>query len=836
MSGKKEKQYVIENAQLMTEWDWERNDSLGFNPNSITCGSTKKAWWKCSSGHLWQAIVEDRVKGSGCPYCSGRIAIPGVNDLGTVNPKLAAEWDDEKNGGLKPSMVMPGTSKKIWWRCPSGHEWQATINSRSSGTGCPYCSGRRVIQGVNDLATVNPTLATEWNHEKNGDLTPSMVSQGSDRKVWWKCIKGHEWQSAISNRAKGQGCPYCSGRKVLCGYNDLATKNPDIAAEWHPTKNNGLKPTMVSSGSNKKTWWKCKKGHEWKSTVSDRVRGNGCPYCSGKRILIGFNDLSTTNPSLAAEWAIQKNGSLKPTMVSGGSNIRVWWRCENGHEWQATVANRNQGTGCPFCSNQKVMAGYNDLVSLYPEIAAEWNYTRNGSLSPDSVTSGTERKVWWICRKGHEWEASVASRTGMKSGCPICSVELHTSFPEQAILYYCSKLTVAKNRYTDLGKEIDVYLPDYRIGIEYNGRYYHSNREEHDNKKVHYFADMGVRVITISEGEKDIVLGDVIQYRSRSSKKSSLNWAIQTLLTMVGLGYVNVDVARDSSDIYAQYLSIEKEGSIGALFPHLVLEWNYDKNKSLAPEMVTPGSNKMIWWKCKNGHEWQAPVYNRIKGVGCPYCSGVKAIPGVSDLATLKPELLKEWDFIKNKDLSPSMVSVGSEKKAWWKCKMGHEWQTSIANRAKGIGCPYCSGNKVLSGFNDLVTRYPTIAEEWNLQRNGNLLPQMVSPGSGRKVWWKCQAGHEWQASITNRVKGRRCPYCSGRSVLQGYNDLATTNPSLASEWHPTQNGNLLPTMVSRGSTRKVWWICSKGHEWQATIGSRSQGAGCPYCSGRRKT
>lgn len=347
---------------------------------------------------------------------------------------------------------------------------------------------------------------------------------------------------------------------------------------------------------------------------------------------------------------------------------------------------------------------------------------------------------------------------------------------------------------------------------------------------------MGVRVITISEGEKDIVLGDLIQYRSRSSKKSSLIWAIQTLLTMVGLGYVNVDVARDSSDIYAQYLSIEKEGSIGALFPNLVLEWNYDKNKSLAPEMVTPGSNKKIWWKCKNRHEWQASVYNRIKGVGCPYCSGVKAISGVSDLATLKPELLKEWDFIKNKDLSPSMVSVGSEKKAWWKCKMGHEWQTSIANRAKGIGCPYCSGNKVLSGFNDLVTRYPTIAKEWNLQRNGNLLPQMVSPGSGRKVWWKCQAGHEWQASITNRVKGRRCPYCSGRSVLQGYNDLATTNPSLASEWHPTQNGNLLPTMVSRGSTRKVWWICSKGHEWQATIGSRSQGAGCPYCSGRRKT
>ena len=592
---------------------------------------------------------------------------------------------------------------------------------------------------------------------------------------------------------------------------------------------------MIYFGSNKKLWWRCKKGHEWQAPVYNRAKGVGCPYCSGNKILAGFNDLSTINPSLAAEWNFQKNGSLKPTMVSIGSNKKVWWKCKKGHEWQATIVNRSKGTGCPFCSNQKVMSGYNDLASQYPEIAAEWNYSRNGKLSPDAVTSGTERKVWWICRKGHEWESSVSSRTNMKSGCPICSLELHTSFPEQAILYYCSKVTTAKNRYTDFGKEIDVYLPDYRIGIEYNGSYYHSNREEYDNKKVLYLASRGVRIITISDSDKDVVLGDVIQYRARSTEMSSLNWAISTLLLMIGIDTVSVDVVRDSSDIYTQYLNLEKEGSIAALFPNLVLEWNYEKNKSLTPEMVTPGSNKKVWWKCEEGHEWQAPIYNRAKGVGCPYCSGLKAVSGVNDIATLMPELLEEWNYFKNKGLLPSMVSVGSEKKAWWKCKMGHEWQAAIANRVKGMGCPYCSGNKVLSGFNDLVTKYPKIAEEWNTQRNGDLLPQMVTPGSGKKVWWKCEEGHEWQATITNRVKGKGCPYCSGRKAISGVNDLATINPKLAVEWNNEKNGNLKPSMVKPGSSKKVWWKCEEGREWQATIGSRSQGAGCPYCSGRRK-
>ena len=139
--------------------------------------------------------------------------IIGKNDLSTVNPALAKEWNYEKNGELKPEQFTANSNKKIWWKCSKGHEWQASIYSRNNGNGCPTCAGQKVLQGETDLATVNPKLASEWNYEKNGDLAPKDFMANSHRKVWWKCSKGHEWQATINNRNKGNGCPHCRGRK-----------------------------------------------------------------------------------------------------------------------------------------------------------------------------------------------------------------------------------------------------------------------------------------------------------------------------------------------------------------------------------------------------------------------------------------------------------------------------------------------------------------------------------------------------------------------------------------------------------------------------------------------
>lgn len=249
----------------------------------------------------------------------------------------------------------------------------------------------------NSFAVLFPEIAKEWNFNKNGTLTPKMFSPHSSTSVWWKCDKGHEWRAAINTRTSGRGCPYCSGNFVLEGFNDLATRYPNIAEEWNYSKNGQLKPTQVTFGSGKKVWWKCAKGHEWRTAINNRTSNNrGCPYCVGEKVLEGVNDLLTVNPMLASEWHPTRNGALKPQNFRPHSNKKVWWLCPKcGYEYQAIIANRAKGTGCKNCSNQILHSGINDLQTLFPEIAKQWDYDKNGKLTPNQIFPKSNKKVWW---------------------------------------------------------------------------------------------------------------------------------------------------------------------------------------------------------------------------------------------------------------------------------------------------------------------------------------------------------------------------------------------------------------------------------------------------------
>ncbi len=194
---------------------------------------------------------------------------------------------------------------------------------------------------------------------------------------------------------------------MLKGFNDLASVRPDLASEWHPTKNGDLQPSDMTYGSNLKVWWRCHHGHEWETKIAKRTQpfGTGCPTCTNRIVLKGFNDLATTHPELANEWHPTKNGDLQPTDVSAGSSKRVWWQCKQGHEWQSSVNARNHHqTGCPVCTGKKVLVGFNDF--------AEWHPTKNGDLQPTDVSFGANKKVWWQCpRCGHEWQKTLNART-----------------------------------------------------------------------------------------------------------------------------------------------------------------------------------------------------------------------------------------------------------------------------------------------------------------------------------------------------------------------------------------------------------------------------------------
>lgn len=198
--------------------------------------------------------------------------------------------------------------------------------------------------------------------------------------------------------------------------------------------------------------------------------------------------------------------------------------------------------------------------------------------------------------------------------------------------------------------------------------------------------------------------------------------------------------------------------------------------------------------------------------------------------------LLRRWHPEKNKPLTPKTLPFGSKRKIWWRCELGHEWQARCAGR---YGCPVCAGKVVLPGFNDLAGQYPELSAQWHPDLNGDLTPANVTPNSNRKVWWRCEAGHAWQAVIAKRVRsGSGCPYCANTKVLVGFNDLETRHPEVAAQWHPDLNGELTAQMVTPGSHRKVWWQCAEGHVWKAAVYSRtdSRKCGCPVCAGRTKS
>ena len=343
--------------------------------------------------------------------------------LNTTHPDLAKQWHplNDKDS----SEVTPGSKYRARWVCPvDGYEWESSVQNRTlNGSGCPVCANRVIIAGINDLASLRPDIAAEW-HPDN-DKKATEVAVGAGYRAKWRCLNGgHEWHVKVCNRTivEGSGCPVCAGKAVQEGVNDLAFTHPDLTKEWW--KGNKLKATEVSAGSKKKVTWECSSGHRWDATVQSRaLQGVGCGKCSGRHVDAGVNDLATLYPELVAEWG--SGNPFGPETYRPGSNYVAQWECSTDprHVWDTAIANRvYQDTGCPVCGNRKAVAGINDMTTTHPAVAAQWS-PRN-TLTASQVTSGTCDKAWWVCAKGHEWDAAPVTRCRMNTGCPYCSGRL----------------------------------------------------------------------------------------------------------------------------------------------------------------------------------------------------------------------------------------------------------------------------------------------------------------------------------------------------------------------------------------------------------------------------
>jgi len=620
------------------------------------------------------------------------------------------------------------------------------------------------------------------------------------------------------------------GRNLSPEYN-LAALRPDLVASW--SDKNEVRPNQVLPKASYVAIWVCTCGAEWSAPVRN-VRTGKCKVCNFQRASKSRN-FAVAYPEKLPMWS--PSNEFGPEMVTPKANKKVWWICEKGHEWQAVVSSIACGTGCPYCSNQKISAE-NSFAAEFPDKAQYWDHKKNKGLSPDALAPGTAKRVWFICAEGHSFDSKLGNITALGRWCPYCS----------------------------------------------------------------------------------------------NHKPTNVN-------------------------------------NLAVVAPFLASEWHQSKNKK-TPNQYLPNSNAKVWWQCKEGHEWPAVIGSRFKGSGCPYCSN-RRLSETNSLADKFPEVAAEYDCDANIVKDPKAILAGSHITVWWRCKYGHRWKAPINRRTSGhkSGCPECSPqsshpeirfftelsalfdcvkrrekvggievdiwlprydlsieydgayyhsklrrkdiakNKALAlsgqtvvrirekplkriskndfiipvrpnttkdlvdqfmehlaalfprlkkqvtrykksesfldekGFKELVSYLPgpgpsdslaalnpTVAAEWNYEKNAPLKPELFHPRSGKRVWWICEKGHEWETTIDKRASGRNCPVCAGKMVHPD-NCLAKLDPEIAALWYQPQN-ELTPNDVTLNSGRKVWFKCENGHFTFTAVASKVNSRGCQFCPG----
>ena len=700
--------------------------------------------------------------------------------------------------------------------------------------------------------TVDYRLSKGWTPEQAVGLEPRPSHAGTTSGIPVK-VQGQEFTS-IKQAAKHfgrsythifarlkEGCTIEQALGLVKRTDSLQSEYPELAKQWYPAKNTPLTASDVTPNSGQKVWWLCQHGHEWKAVINSRTRGYGCPYCAGQKPTADRN-FGTEYPELFKEWDWKKN-TKKPEDFTPRSKSKVWWKCEKDHSWQASIQNRTRDVKkllCPCCSNRKLCED-NSLAQVRPDIAKDWHPYKNAPLTPNDIVAGGYKKVWWICKHGHEWQTPIGYRVNNGTGCPKCS--LQTSRIEIAVY---SELDAMFNdvawREKISGYECDVYLRDNNIGVEIDGVYWHSRRPEQELAKSAAFETEGVQLFRLREdgllqlSERDVsfkfsedeflvisrLLSSLLKYAQLTDDQHT---KLRNYIN--GPGLINEKLYRK---LVANLPAPPPGQSLADKHPDIAKQWAYDLNAPLSPEHFRPASNKTVWWRCPKGHTWKASMNNRVcQDTGCPACRHyVVTVTDEWNLAVLNPGLASEWHPEKNGDIRPEDVRPKSNQKIWWQCSKGHEWPATVASRATGSDCPYCYG-RYATKENNLASKYPELIEEWDGEKNIGLNPSEFTPRSHKKVWWRCKNGHSWKTTIsnrTNRIKSR-CPICARNSSRKySIEDIQAIVKK--------RGGKCLSAEYTNCKT-KLKFCCKDGHIWETRADSiLYTNKWCPICGRKR--
>ena len=550
--------------------EWHPTKNLPLSPMDVTRASSKSVWWKCriDKKHVWKTKIVHRAHGKGCPYCSGN-RVSSTNSVATILPKLAAQWHPTKNGNLSPNDLTWGSHQKVWWKCKKrGHEWKSapSIHSeKGTGSGCPFCSGNKVDK-TNSFASLHPEMLKEWHPSKNRKLSPESFTSRSNQRIWWKCIRGHDWLTTIGQRSRGSGCPKCTrqtSRPELRIISELQPIFRDIVHRhkfgklecdiFIPSLQVGIQYDGLHFHKNKVEKDRINTGRLKKMGVTIfRLRDRSLPFVPG---MISIRETS--------ELAIQNVRSLLKRMRSLNlSNKQVkaidlyltrsqFWKEKAFLDLSAQIPLPLFGTS---------------FADVHPNAALFWDHVRNGLLTPFSVTPKSNLRVFWICKNGHSYQGIIGDRA-RGIGCPFCQ-RLNSKFtlPEDSLL--------AKN--PDLSKE---WHPSKNLELT------PQHVAPNSNKRIWWIC----RKYAHHEWQATV---------SNRNGNSS------------GCPYCNGKM-------------VDAKLSLAAVSKILAREWHPKLNGILKATHVTPKSKRKVWWLCSSddSHEWEASIGNRNGlGSGCPHC------------------------------------------------------------------------------------------------------------------------------------------------------------------------------------------------------------------------
>ena len=560
-------------------------------------------------------------------------------------------------------------------------------------------------------------------------------------------------------------------------------------------------------------------------------------------------------PILKKEFNLKKN-NIDPKLVPFRSQIKFFWKCKKGHEFQVSPGSRfaflapsysfrkSKHSKCIYCLNKKVSED-NNLKFLHPKIAKMWNYKKN-TLKPEEVTARSHKKVWWICKNKHEFKKLIYLHVDQKGFCGGCGRK------DGSYKTFATKENCLKNRYPELAKEWHPIK---------NGKL---TPDQVYKTTVMYWWQC--------PKQKDHVYKQIIY--DRVEKK-------------VGCSF-------------CAFKKLTKSNSLKHMYPIVAKEWHPTKNGKLTPDKVVGHSHKHAWWICKRKHVWRAQIVTRSKrGNGCKKCTGV----GISYMEIrIYSELIKifkdiKWSYklkgyqcdIFIPQLRLAIEVDGSywhnvQRRINFDIKKNNVFKKYRFNliRVRENGLPLMDPKMDINAYfinpkknfvddlldkiklltnskrnlkeiniykksktfvneklyreicsnlpspifeNSLEYKRKDLVKEWDYKKNFPLVPSMFKLGSQLNVWWICKKKHNYQARISNRcILKRNCPYCAGRYALPKFN-LKTEFPEVIKVWNYKLN-KLKPENYTPVSGAFVWWNCPKGHIYRRSIAHRTSSSG----------